>query len=470
MDSDQIPSFPILLRQFKMTMDAVLEVIEALTPHVESLDESPDRRIPLPPMSERGAERMSAALEQLNNRVNQGDSDAEHESKPTHLEGEDLELFTDGLRAAYEDQPGALRAVGEALQTVVAMPQRQNLLHASLLTMAVGTLETAIAGVGTQHYALHPDALPADEKEFSLSELAQFDDIQDARIAAISRKVEDLMRSGFDAWDKWFRGLLKSDFDELAANRAVLNEAIQRRHIVVHNGGRVSRQYLAKVPEAEAKIGNDLRINRAYLEAAVDEITIFGLRLILTAWVKWSPDKDEASGQALDIVYEQLVDGRNEAASCIAETALGFPADERQRLSLQINRWQARKRTEGIEVIRMELEAWDTSALSPLYEVAKSVLLDDFESSFALIPHLIDQGDLKEKELRDWPLFREVRDHERWPEIEVLLPPAQDDEDAKDLEGKEPEGAEAAENAPALIEEDGQVESDARGETSDAGD
>jgi len=69
------------------------------------------------------------------------------------------------------------------------MPQRQHLLHASLLTMTVGTLETAIAGVGTQHYALHPEALPAEEKEFSLAELAEFDDLQDARVTAISRRV-----------------------------------------------------------------------------------------------------------------------------------------------------------------------------------------------------------------------------------------------------------------------------------------
>ncbi len=430
-DSDQIPSFSILLRQFKMTMEAVLEVVEALTPHVESLDQSPDRGVPLPPMSEEGAEKMRAVLEQLNaeglgtkSQIGAEPEPNEEPQKP--LEGDNAEMFMEGLRAAYEDQPGALRAVGEAFQTIVSMPQRQHLLHASLLTMAVGTLETAIAGVSTQHYALHPEALPAEEKEFSLAELAGFDDLQDARIAAISRRVEDLMRSGFDAWDKWFEGLLQEGFDELAADRAVLNEAVQRRHIVVHNGGRVSRQYLAKVPGVDAVVGEELRIDRAYLEAAIDAITIFGLRLILTSWSKWAPEDDEASGHALDLVYEQLVDNRNEVASCVAETALQFPADEKQRLSLRVNHWQARKRIEGLEAIRDEVEAWDTSALSPLYRAAKPLLLDDFDTAFATIPELIAQEDVNPAELREWPLFKEAREHERWVEIEALLPPPEE--------------------------------------------
>lgn len=273
-------------------MEAVLEVVETLTPHVESLDKSPDRSVPLPPMSEEGLKKMQVALEHLNTEGLETNSEigAEPNGEPKKpLEDENAELFMEGLRAAYEDQPGVLRAVGEAFQTIVSMPQRQHLLHASLLTMTVGTLETAIAGVSTQHYALHPGALPAEEKEFSLAELAEFDDLQDARVAAISRRVEDLMRSGFDAWDKWFEGLLQEGFDELAADRAVLSEAVQRRHIVVHNGGRVSRQYLAKVPGADIAVGEELRNDRAYLEAAIDAITIFGLRLILTSWSKWAP-------------------------------------------------------------------------------------------------------------------------------------------------------------------------------------
>lgn len=432
-DSNQIPSFSLLLKQFKLTMEAVLEVVDALTPHVENLDRSSELSIQLPPMSEEGAEKMRAAFERLREEGIGTESDVgadpdPSEDPPKPLEGESLKVMTEGLRAAYEDQPGALRAVGDAFQTVASIPQRQHLLHASLLTMAVGTLETAIAGVSTQHYALHPEALPAEEKEFSLAELAEFDDLQDARVAAIARRVDDLMRSGFDAWDKWFDGLLKESFENLAADRAVLSEAIQRRHIVVHNGGRVSRQYLAKVPDVDAAIGEELPIDRAYLEAALDAITIFGLRLILTSWSKWEPHEDQASERAIDIVYEQLVAGRNEVASCIALTAMNFPADEMRRLSLRVNYWQAKKRIEGAESIRNEVAAWDTSALNPLYGVAKQLLLDDFDAAFPAIIELIEQKDVTPKVLREWPLFKEAREQEGWNAVEALLPPPEEDE------------------------------------------
>src|SRR6187402_3924193 len=105
-DSDQIPSFSLLLKQFKMTMEAVLEVVETLTPHVESLDKSPDRNVQLPPMSEEGFKKMQAALEHLNTEGLETSSEIGAEPEPNGepkkpLEGEDAEVFMEGLRAAY---------------------------------------------------------------------------------------------------------------------------------------------------------------------------------------------------------------------------------------------------------------------------------------------------------------------------------------------------------------------------------
>lgn len=99
---------------------------------------------------------------------------------------------------------------------------------------------------------------------------------------------------------------------------------------------------------------------------------------------------------------------------------------------MRVNYWQAQKRIQGIEAIREDVQAWDVSALSPLYRAAKPLLLDDFDAAFAAIPELIEQEDVKRRELHEWPLFKEARAHERWTEIETLLPPLEKDDERED--------------------------------------
>lgn len=426
--SDEAPGFQSLLRQFTMTVDALREVLHTVTPHVASLDQSSET-YSLPPMSEEGSERMSEIMRELDE---EGEKRTKNDGEE-ELSNTQARKLGEGLKAAYESDPEALRVVGEIFLTLGLRPQRQQLLHNSLLAMAVGTLETAIAGVGTQHYSLHPKALAWEEKEFTLGELAEFSDLSDARAVAISRRVEDLMRSGFDAWDKWFDNLLGKGFMELAADRDVLHEAIQRRHIVVHNGGRVSRQYLSKVPSCEAEVGVDLPTDHEYLEQAIDAIAIFGVRLVLSAWAKWLPDDPAASRVANKYVLDQLTDGHDEVAAHVAETAVALEGDEEQRLNLQVNYWQAKKRIEGTSAVREAVKGWDVSALSPRYAAAKAALLDEFDRLFALLPELIERQELSAEALRGWPLFREARAEAGWADIEALLPEkAENDSDQTD--------------------------------------
>jgi hypothetical protein len=410
-----------LLKQFSQTMEAVLELLDTVSPHVVDLDErSQGASVSLPPPPPEGAELLVDTFNRL--QAEREDAAEEDEGRdPIALSNEQVAELAGAFKKAYED-PEALRAIGEALITVSTRPRREHLLHGALLTMAIGTLETAIAGVATQHFTVHPEALPGAEKEFSLADLADFENLADARALAISRRVEDLMRSGFKSWDSWFSKLLGADFQELAADRDVLAEAIQRRHLVVHNGGRVSRQYKAKVPTSEAEVGEELPIDRAYLETAIDAVTIFGVRLILIAWSKWRPGDPGAGNIATDLVYEQLEHGRLEVARCVAKSAGSFVTKEHQRLSLQVNGWQASKRLKGLDAIKDEVEAWDTTALKGPYMAAKAALLENYDELFALLPMTIERKELEPVALREWPLFKEARERDEWDEIEALLP------------------------------------------------
>jgi hypothetical protein len=320
-------------------------------------------------------------------------------------------------------------------------PQREQLLYGALLTTVVGTLETAIAQVVKQHYLLHPGALPDAEKEFSLAELADFEDLDDAKELAISRRVEGLVRGGLESWNKTFKQLLKIDAGDLADDLRLLTEVIQRRHLVVHNAGRVSRQYMVHVSDCDQKVGETLKISREYLEEAIDAVAIFGIRLIFVAWGRWVPtDAKEVGSSALDIVFEQLLEGRDRPARCIAETAEGIATSQNHKLALRVNAWQATKRIDGVEAIQEEVEDWDTSALAPQFSAAQAALVDDFERLFAELPEIVSQGHLDVAAVRNWPLFKEAREQEGWSAVDEKLPMSEHDEQSPPDRVQEPPG------------------------------
>lgn len=414
-----LSDFQMLFEQFKGTRDGVLEVLDTASPHVASLDDGAGSltvRIPRGPASEAFANALAMQS------ITVEEPQAPGESKPVQIPPGSGRQIGEALVETLKDEPEALRAFGKAIVSVNARPRRQQLLNASLLTLAVGSLETAAAGVATQHFVLHPDAVSDDEKEFSLADLAEFAELADAREMAISRRVETVMRGGFDSWDKWLCQLLGGEKGSFAVDQDVLVEAIQRRHLVIHNAGRVSRQYLAKAPPCDYDVGDELVIDSEYLSAALDAIAVFGVRLILVAWVRWLPQfLSDALELANEFIIGELDGGRNLVAASIAATAHEFADNEQIRLFLQVNEWQARKRLVSLEVIRAEVEAWDTSALSPLFSAARSALLDDFDSLFAEIPDLIAQEVLLPGGLRSWPLFKEARASDRWSDVEALL-------------------------------------------------
>jgi hypothetical protein len=83
---------------------------------------------------------------------------------------------------------------------------------------------------------------------------------------------------------------------------------------------------------------------------------------------------------------------------------------ESNRQVLQVNAWLARKRLEDTSAIRSEVEAWDTSAASVTFRLAKAALLDDFDAAIPLIEKAIGGHEVSVREVFSWPLLAEIRE------------------------------------------------------------
>lgn len=194
---------------------------------------------------------------------------------------------------------------------------QQRLLHRSIITGIVGQFEVLLADVAHEFYRHAPRALEADEKVLSVSELKQFPTIEEAVDYVVSRKIDDLLRGSATDWQKFFATRMKLDLAEIAPDWQRFLEYIQRRHIIVHAGGRLSRRYLENVDErllkeyfGDPQVGRLAKLSAQYCTECLDAFETVGARFIAESWLKLCADQTDEVEEFLDnSIYPSMLSG-----------------------------------------------------------------------------------------------------------------------------------------------------------------
>ncbi|MGY1745565.1 hypothetical protein [Blastococcus sp. SYSU D00695] len=305
-----------------------------------------------------------------------------------------------------------LRAYGQNRVRVA----RLSVLNSSLLTTAVSNFEVLVSSLIKQFLVERPQAVRSDDARYSLAEISAFETLDEFRDFTADRYVESILRGSFDDWMNWFDKQLKVKLDQVASDPAALREVFQRRHLFVHNGGRVNRLYLSKLTELRdpPAIDDELVVDGAYLSSAVDSLTATGALLTALVLRKLVPviDHDHPADSLIsNSAYQFLRLGRWRVVVALTSAMVDECASDYTRYVMQVNGWLARKRQNGIEAIRQEVEAWQVSALAPRLQLARLALLDDNLEAYKLARILVERNEISQSEWDEWPLLQEVRQY-----------------------------------------------------------
>jgi hypothetical protein len=74
--------------------------------------------------------------------------------------------------------------------------------------------------------------------------LKKLGSIEDAVESAIASRVDGLLHGSIARWRKFYKDRLNLDFTDLAIDWATAEEVFERRHAIIHNGGRATKKYL----------------------------------------------------------------------------------------------------------------------------------------------------------------------------------------------------------------------------------
>jgi hypothetical protein len=412
------PHFSTLIQQFADSLDAVQEVAEVVSEPIEQLDSTKEFSVRLGvPAS------MVGPFRQLLDSHREGNGDEPYgdaeEGASSPIDASELMEDLEGL---FEDHPGVLRQFVDMFHR--RPPRRGNLVRSSLLVTAMSAFETLVAGLATQHYMRFPSALGGAEKEFSLQDLKALGSIEDARDVVIARKVETLLFGSLTDWAEWFGRRLRLDAVELAADWPTLFEAMQRRHVIIHSASRVSRLYVQRMSEygeAKAAIGDELIVGADYLAEALSQLRVFGVRLAIRCWASWTDESVVIAGRFAELIYDALLKEQWAVACELAEDAQVLSVTERDVQTARCNCMIARAEMLGLDSVRDEVEAWDVSALSPEFRMAKAALLRHHDDVAIAIPSLFRADLLGLRQVDEWPLLRHFRADERFPDVRAAL-------------------------------------------------
>jgi hypothetical protein len=290
--------------------------------------------------------------------------------------------------------------------------RKEGMLLASLLTAAVSDFEVLFASIVGYFYRVHPEALRSQDSPIPWSEIEQYTTIDDLKSYYIDARVSKLMWQGFEDWMKWAEQQLKIRFHDAALDPDGTTEVFQRRHVIIHNGGRASRQYLAKTSGLARvpALDEELRVDRAYLTNSIDKLSVLGISLAHLSMRKLCKGQNNHERVDQDInklVFRLLGQKHWKVAEKVASIALPHMTVEAERLALKVNKWIAQERTEGREAIIKEVSSWDVSALSDRFKLARVALLDD-PSAVDIAKRMLEEGSLTFEELSTWQLLEKV--------------------------------------------------------------
>jgi hypothetical protein len=300
-----------------------------------------------------------------------------------------------------------------ALASVRKRRKDMGLLAAQLLTL-VADFELFVLRVSTAWLAFDASHLSEKSRTLTFKELETFGSIDEIREPIVHDFLEDLMRKSASGWFDEFSKMFGGVKIQGAKDFATL-EVFQRRHVFVHHGGIVSRQYLEALKNFKMTValGDELSVDLDYVERAAASLASAAHSVVMCALITSSAtdatERREAEREAGELTYILLTLQRDVVVDrFVSAFDLTRVKDTFARELLRVNGWIAKRRLGRLGDVVDEIAEWDTEASDDRFKLAKLILLDKKQMAVDKAVKMIAQGRLSEYAVAMWPLFETI--------------------------------------------------------------
>lgn len=297
-----------------------------------------------------------------------------------------------------------------------------NLIPCNIVVSLVSLYDAYLGNLIKVMYKTCPDLLNDSNKNFSLSEILQFESIEEAKERVIEKEVDAVLRDSHLAQIQWIETKLKLPLRKDLPAFSDFIEITERRNLFVHTNGEVSRQYIKICKENQVKgiekikIGNHLTATPQYIFHCYNTLFEIGVKLGHVIWRKLDKTtRVQADNYLNDICFDLLKQNKYELALVLLKFAtevLKTHANQEIKYIFIINKALAYYLTDDKQACIEVLDKEDWSAFAPKFQLAVAVLHDDYATATSYMKMIKDSA--PKNIYGDWPLFTKFRESDEF--------------------------------------------------------
>lgn len=358
---------------------------------------------------------MSASLQSLifNNKLNQAKN-----TDPKKTDKNGVPLKFDLSKLSHPEQMELTKTRRQI--------QRAQTSHASLpkalLVSMVSHYDVFLSKLIKILILSKPEILNKSERTLTLKELQKYESIEEAKEYILEKEIESVIRESHREHFSWLQRKFDIKLKEGLSIWPQFVELTQRRNLFTHCDGVISSQYLDICNEEKVKLdpthtkGTQLYVTKEYIQQSQNCLIEVAFKLSYTLSRKLLPEsKDQSDSLLINIAYNLIVDEEFDVAISILSYGImvmkKYKGLEKTSRTAIINLAQSYKWKGDNRKCIETINEYDWTACSLDLNLAKSVLIDDFDAAIKTMKQIGTESETISKEAYiEWPLFRELRE------------------------------------------------------------
>ncbi len=363
-------------------------------------------------------------LEQLPQKADEKDVQKVKEEVANFFVGEvDFQYNDENGWAILTKEEDSIR-VDKAVKNIKILEKQIELMYKSILINLVSTAECFLGDILKKYFSTYKGEIVGkliskQDKIYTITELEEFESIEEAKEYIIDKKIGSLFRGSFEDWIVFLKDKMSLSMGYMDADKDTMVEIFQRRNLFIHNNGIINRIYISKVKNKyrySDNIGEKIVLKKDYISNA---IFLLQKNLILIAFELWKKREHEDKKRSRffqELSFKYLEQGKWE----LLESATNFVvrdtiAPDTILKVAQINLWLSEKRLGKLNKCVVEKTDFSTSKIE--YRICQKALLDKNDEAIHLIKRALDTNQIDMKTIYEWPVLSELRDTKEFKQM-----------------------------------------------------
>ena len=326
-------------------------------------------------------------------------------------------------KKAEESVRDILAFIKASVPTRYLNRNQTDMLYRTSLVMLIGYFDYLMSDILRYYYITFPGALSGKDLFITLNDLNRCGDKSEAVDYILSKKVDSVLYGNLDKQLNFFSGELKIGLNKRIVKWALIDEAVERRNLIVHNNGIVNRRYISNVKRLakDTKEGDVLSVDGQYLKNVFEEVFLAGIVLAENCWRKWGKQEAERADDVLVLEAGKAIvleDWYLAESLCLYARGIP-PSNELDIETIEIYYCHTLKKLGKRGKMEATLRKLRQKELTPLSLAMVCALVDDKDGFYKCVEDLAELGKPGRESFVDhwdWPTLADMRKDEDYQE------------------------------------------------------